>query len=601
MKCLKEFDYRKEGGCFATAFKEGKSLDQTITGIYAADALLEALQEAGVSYLFSNLGSDHPAIIEALAKAKAENKELPQVIISPHEYVALSAAHGVYLQNGEAQGVFIHTDVGTQNMGGSLHNAFRSRIPVFIFAGETPYTMEGELRGSRNSHINYLQNVYDQRGIVRNYVKWEQDIRTAVNIKQLTYRAMQLAKSDPKGPVYLTGAREVLEEAVKTPPVGYKPLKPIEESTLPSSGVRKIIQALTNAIHPVLITSYIGRKVEAVDQLTELCETFAIPVIEVNPTHMNFSANHPLHAGFEPGKLLEEADVVLVIDSDVPWIPSIAEPNEKSQVFYIDVDPIKESIPLWPVEAESFFKADSYQALLQLNEFARSVSIDQHLVNKRYELIENLHLKQRKQWREKEEIQIQENRITPEFLTACLRRVIDEAIVLNETITNAAIVSKHLPRTLPGTLFGNGGSSLGWSGGAALGVKLAAPDKTVVCLTGDASYLFSVPSSVHWMSRRYHAPFLTVIYNNQGWNATKNNYLKLYPDGYAKKDDRYWVNFDQPADLSKIAEAAGGAYARQVNEPRELEEALRSGLAAVQAGQSAVIDVKIPQISQQRD
>lgn len=93
--------------------------------------------------------------------------------------------------------------------------------------------------------------------------------------------------------------------------------------------------------------------------------------------------------------------------------------------------------------------------------------------------------------------------------------------------------------------------------GAALGAKLAKPDKTIVSLTGDGTYLFSLPSSVHWLSRRYKAPFLTVIYNNQGWNATKNNLLRLYPEGIANRDDRYWVNFDQPADLAKIAEAAG--------------------------------------------
>jgi len=576
-------------------------LNQTITDVHAADALLEALHEAGVSYLFSNLGSDHPAFIEALAKAKAEQKQLPQVIITPHEYVALSAAHGVYLQSGKAQGVFIHTDVGTQNLGGSLHNAFRSRIPAFIFAGETPYTSEGELRGSRNSNINFLQNVYDQRGIVRNYVKWEQDIRTAKNIKQLVYRAMQLAESDPKGPVYLTGAREVLEEAVPSPPTEYKHLKPVAESSLPASGVQEIINALSNASSPVLITSYLGRKRDSVEQLAKLCETFAVPVIEVTPTHMNFPADHPLHLGYQPNELLENADVVLIIDSDVPWIPSIKQPNSESKVFYIDVDPIKESIPLWPVAADAFYRADSYQALLQLNEFASEIDIDQSMVENRFKRVEAEHQKQRQLWRSKE-IQPSGNVITPEYLTACIKKAVDdETIIVNETITNAANVSMHLPRNLPGTLFGNGGSSLGWSGGASLGIKLAAPEKTVVCLSGDASYLFSIPSSVHWMSRRYQAPFLTVIYNNQGWNATKNNYLKLYPDGYAKRDDRYWVNFDQPADLSKIAEAAGGAFGRQVTNPDELEEVLKTALAAVRSGQSAVIDVRIPQISQQRD
>ena len=177
-----------------------------------ADALMDALQEVGISYLFCNLGSDHPSIIEALAKAKVEDKPLPKAIICPHESVALAAAQGHAMLSGKTQGVVIHNDVGTQNLGGAVHNAFRARVPVFIFAGETPYTMTGELPGTRNSYVNYLQNVYDQRGIVRSYIKWEGDIRTGKNVKQLIYRAMQLAETAPAGPVYLTGAREVLEE-----------------------------------------------------------------------------------------------------------------------------------------------------------------------------------------------------------------------------------------------------------------------------------------------------------------------------------------------------------------------------------------------------
>src|SRR5690606_11872656 len=111
---------------------------------------------------------------------------------------------------GEMQAVFFHTDVGTQNLGGAVHNASRSRVPVLIFAGETPFTLEGELPGSRRTAINYLQNVYDQRGIVREYVKWDYEIRTGVNVQQVIYRASQMAQSSPCGPVYLTAAREVL-------------------------------------------------------------------------------------------------------------------------------------------------------------------------------------------------------------------------------------------------------------------------------------------------------------------------------------------------------------------------------------------------------
>ena len=471
---------------------------------------------------------------------------------------------------------------------------------MFIFAGETPSTTEGELAGSRNSPINYLQNVYDQRGIMREYVKWEYDIRTGRNIKQLVSRAMHLATSDPKGPVYLTGAREVLEEELEWSD------KKASWSETKSSGmtardIEETVLALQRAKNPLIITSYLGRNKESVHQLVELCETLTIPVIESTPSYMNFPNNHPLHMGYVGGQLLQEADVILVIDSDVPWVHTVNRPGDHCRIIHLDVDPLKEKLPLWHYPMHASYRVDSYQVLVQLNDYSKKVTINENDRQKRLSYLTALHDQQRKEWKDRE--QYSDNGfITAEWLTMCLRNVVDDdSIILNETITNSMTISQSLPRNKPGTLFTNGGTGLGWNGGAAIGVKLAQPDKLVVSLTGDGTYLFTVPSSVHWMSRRYNAPFLTVIYNNQGWNATKQNLLKLYPDGIANRDDQYYVNFDQPADLSKIAEAAGGALAIRVSDPEKLQEELKRGIEAVKAGRSAVIDVILPQISNQKD
>ncbi|MEH7255480.1 thiamine pyrophosphate-requiring protein [Neobacillus niacini] len=574
-------------------------MDNNFTRYNTADALLEALQEMGVSFLFSNLGSDYPAIIEGLAKAEAVNLERPEVIICPHEIVAMGAAHGYTLLTGKAQGVFVHTDVGTQNLGGSIHNAFRSRVPVFIFAGETPYTMEGELPGSRNNYVNHLQDVFDQRGIVRPYVKWDYEVRTGKNVKKIVYRALQLAHSDPKGPVYVTAAREVLEEEVTATIDSPKLWKPLENIPLPSYGVEEIVTALAKATNPIIITSYLGRDAKAVEQLVRFSETLAIPIVEQHTNYMNFPGNHPLHLGFQGGEFVSNADVILVIDSDSPWVTTLNRPNEDCNVYYIDIDPLKEDIPLWYIPSSRFFKSNSCDALQQLNDFVSTMELDEEKIKERFETLSGIHNKQRDQWREREQL-TNEGQISAEWLTACIRDVVDnETIIINETITNSAIVLQHLPRNKPETMFVNGGSSLGFGGGAAFGAKLAKPDKTIVHLTGDGSYLLGVPSSLYWMSRRYSVPFLTVIYNNQGWNATKQNLLRLYPEGIAKRDDRYWVNFEQPADLAKIAEAAGGVYALTVTAPEDLQEALRVGMEAVKNGRTAVINVYLPKISNQ--
>lgn len=196
-------------------------------------AFLEALKEAGVSYIFANLGSDHPSIIESLAVAKQENQELPTVITCPHEFVALSAAQGYAQATGEPQAVIVHVECGTQNMGGAIHNVYKSRTPVLIFAGASPYTQENELLGSRNEFIHWIQDVFDQRGIMRGYTKYDNEIRTGTNVKQLVHRSLQIAKSEPKGPVYLMGPREVMEEEATPVTIQKELWEPIVPAAIP--------------------------------------------------------------------------------------------------------------------------------------------------------------------------------------------------------------------------------------------------------------------------------------------------------------------------------------------------------------------------------
>jgi acetolactate synthase-1/2/3 large subunit len=124
-------------------------------------------------------------------------------------------------------------------------------------------------------------------------------------------------------------------------------------------------------------------------------------------------------------------------------------------------------------------------------------------------------------------------------------------------------------------------------------MKLAEPDKDIIALSGDGTYVFSCPTAVYWMARKYNTPFMTVIFNNRGWNAPKMITLGEHPDGFASREGTFWTQFDPPAELDKIAEAAGGAFARTVAEPGELKAALLAGRKAVSSGRSAVINVLI--------
>src|SRR6266487_162123 len=199
-------------------------------------ALLEAMREAGVRYLFANLGSDHTGIVEAYAQARSDGgtDALPELVLCPHEFVALSAAQGYAQVSGEAQAVLVHVDCGTQNLGGAVHNVSRGRVPVLILAGLSPVTAEGELPGGRNEFIQWLQDTPDQQGLVRGYVKYSSEIRTGANAGQLVHRALQIARSEPAGPVYLAAAREVLEAPAPLRPAQRQWWSPVAPAALRS-------------------------------------------------------------------------------------------------------------------------------------------------------------------------------------------------------------------------------------------------------------------------------------------------------------------------------------------------------------------------------
>ena len=559
-------------------------------------AMLEALQEAGVSFIFANFGSDHPALLEAIAEARALGSPIPAVVTCPNEFVAMSCAHGYAQLTGRAQAVVVHVDCGTQSLGGAVHNAAKARLPVFVFAGMSPSSQEGEARGSRNEFIHWLQDVSDQRGIVRPYMKYDNEIRTGRNVKQIVHRSLQIARSDPKGPVYLVGAREVMEEETEPVASVAADWPPIAPAPLAEAAVAGLVAAIQAAARPLVVTSYLGRNPEAVTELVRFCGRLGVGVLESAPNYVNYPSSDQLYQGSHwnhpfQNRALAEADFILVVDSDVPWIPTVSRPSDGAVIAIIDVDPLKQSTPLWYIKARQCYRADAATALAQLNAGVDRIEINEGAAERRRH-----HYAGRQRERNAEIARLEApagDMVTAEFLTACVRRQVGlDAIALSEGITNHATIWDHMAREKPGTMFTSGGSSLGWTGGAAIGMKLAAPNKTIVALSGDGSYMFSQPSTVHWMARRYRTPFLQVIFNNRGWKAPKFSTLAVHPDGFASRAGNLDLSFDPPPDYSGIAAAAGGAFARVVKRPEDVETGVAEGLRAVLEEQrSAVLDV----------
>jgi acetolactate synthase-1/2/3 large subunit len=337
-----------------------------------------------------------------------------------------------------------------------------------------------------------------------------------------------------------------------------------------------------------------------VSALVELAELLAIPVVEAMAYHVNFPADHPLHAGYQyhsvgQNPVLAEADVILVLDSDVPWIPAVNRPSPGAAIYYVDADPLKSQMQLWDFPARCSAAANSKLALRQIASFVRDHDLgDPAAVAARRTAATARHQRALAEWEEAE--RPAGGVITAEYLTACLRRLLDgeDALVLHEVVTSSKAVAEHLRPSRPGSVVHHGGGYLGWTGGAAVGAKLAYPERIVVTLTGDGSFLLGVPASAFWVQRRYGTPALTIVYDNRGWAGPKFSTMHVHPSGAAASADDFHVSFEPEADLPGVAVAAGAGFGKTVSDPATLPEVLKEALATVHAGRSAVVSVHIP-------
>jgi acetolactate synthase-1/2/3 large subunit len=554
-----------------------------------SDVFLETLYELGVRYLFANLGTDYPPIIETLAKYKELGRPLPELLICPHEVPAITSAYGYALATGQGQGVFVHVGVGTQNLGGAMNDACAGRMPMFIFAGKPPLGTRGERMGARDNPIHYYQDVRDQAGIVRQYVKWEFNLEAPEQAAYAFHRGMRMMQSHPRGPIYMTAAREVLNHPVtemrsEDPQRSARPVL----GNLHERDAIELVQRIGEAERPLIITSYAGRNPDSVQALVALSEKLGVPVIETFATYLNFPRDHANHWGFRSVPAVQEADLILLIDTDVPWLGRYGSPGRDVPVIQLDIDPVKAHMTMWDFPVTESYWLDTAQALPELGGAAEGIKFTTWKPKPHEDWLEA-------HW-QKIKAPSLKGKLTAESASAVLGRVIGpDTVIFDQGVTSSDAIKRFAARTRAGTYFGTPGSSLGWAGGAAMGYKLARPDAEVVCAIGDGSFIFGVPSSLYMTAQRYRIPFLTVIYNNGGWKAVREATESVFgEEGAAAKHEAYQHELDSTARLEQVA-GAFGCHTGRAETAEELESALREGLAQLRKGRSAVINAILEQ------
>ena len=564
-----------------------------------SDAVVASMKLGGVERLYFVSGSELAFWQESIAKAHDRGRAAPQLITMIHEGVALNAALGEAMVTGQPAASAAHVDVGTFNYGAALHTAWRGSYPVLITSGAGPRAFGGSMPGARDNAVQWLQEPRDQGEILRQYTKLDHRLEHQDNPGLMVSRLLQVAMSEPKGPVFLTVPRESARL-----PMGGAARFPTRDQLGVSrpawpdpADARRIAQWLIEAENPCICTGQSGRDPESVAELVRLAELLALPVSEgAWFDRLGFPTTHPLYG---TGPALRDADVILVMQTPVPYLPPEGSPRPDAKIAWVDPDPVQSRYKtmefradLWlPVTAAAAARAihDAAEKLLNTSDLNRIEQRRARLAQRKQEMAAAAEAQAQAAGKRRP--------LHPRWVAYQLSQILEpDAMLLDDALSNSGHIRPYHRRAQAGTYFKAGSSAGGWGVGAAFGAKLARPNQDVVLASGDGFFLFSEPVAALWSAAHYKAPFLSVVFVNRSYSTGTAGVTRSYPDGVVAQTGNYEGGvFDPPPDFARLAESAN-CYGETISEPEEVGPALRRGLEQVRKGTPAVIAAYLPTV-----
>ncbi len=541
-----------------------------------AESVLLGLGAAGCDYLFANAGTDFPPVIEALAAL--DPALLPTPVTAPHETAAVGMAHGYYLVTGRPQAVMVHVNVGLANALMGVINAASDNVPMLVMSGRTPITERGR-KGARVTPIQYGQEMFDQTSIVRDAVKYTYEMRYPEQGAALVHRALGIARTAPEGPVYLSLPREPLAAEIPgTAPRTADPV-PAPSATAPDpAAVAEAAARLGQARRPLVLCQRGDVAGRLAGLLSRLAARTGAAVCEPFPVRNVMPSDDPAFAGYAAAGPLREADLILVVDSDVPWIEASQRPDETVPIIHLAPDPLFARMPVRGYRTDLALAADpclGIEALLEaLGPGDTKASWAPAPADRRAAARRTAEAGAT-------------TPMTAEWMSACVSDIMDETAV---AFSELGLLPGHMDLAGPNRLFLNPHSGgLGWALTAALGAQLADRDRLVIACMGDGSYMFANPVACHQIAEALDLPILTIVKNNAMWNAVRRSVVKGYPDGAAAKANEMPLTSLAPVpDFAAIARASR-AHAERVEDGRDLPAALARAVDIIRTERRQVL------------
>ncbi|HXG50951.1 MAG TPA: thiamine pyrophosphate-binding protein [candidate division Zixibacteria bacterium] len=575
---------------------------------WGSDVIVEMLKAFGIEYVALNPGSSFRGLHDSLANYGGNR--MPEMILCPHEEIAVGVAHGYARAKGKPMAAAVHNVVGLQHSCMAIYNAWCDRLPVLVLGGTGPTDT-----AHRRPRIDWVHTACVQGNLVRDFVKWDDQPASVEAIPESFIRAYRLATTDPMGPVYLCYDADIQEKKLD----GEVPIPSLERYPAPlplqapEEGLEKTVRWLLEAKAPVIIADWVGRSEAGFRALRDLAELLAIPVLDQNG-RFNFPTRHPLNLTGAERRVLPRTDLVLALD--VPDLEGavarrVQDHGKRATVNLLPAEAKVVNVGLddllvraWSQEFNRLRQADlsiMADTAVFLPEIVRRLRTARETLAKIGPEIES----RRAEWSRISE----EQRIAREERTRA--RWNDKPIALSRVFTelNDALKGEDWVYT-NSTRYGAEnfyidadrfnqilgkfkGGGLGYGLPASLGATLAHRNSGKICVDfqPDGDLLFTLGGL--WTASHYSLPLLIVVFSNRSYYNDEEHQERMAQLRRRPVENKVLgIRIEEPAvDFATTARSFGIWSRGPITEPRELPHALGDALKVVKDGKPALVDV----------
>jgi acetolactate synthase-1/2/3 large subunit len=553
--------------------------------------IVETLKAYGIKYFFGLPGATE-GLYDELQKAMSD--------ITP--ILVRNEKCGAYMADGYAK-VSYNPAVCTGCEGPGATNLISALGESYL--SSTPVVAIGAARASTEMDKNPLmqgRGVDDSLDMVKPFTKWSFRVFRVHRVAEMLRKAFRIATTGRPGPVYIQYHSDVFfdewpveiyaeDEFTHYPAMRVRSGEPEK--------INKAASLLVKAERPVIIGGLEALVSRAWNEVIELAELLAIPVATESAAKGLIPENHPLSIGVigqAPRKtamrMIEEADVIFFVGSKCGAFdtanfkyPCELDVDEgKTKIVHLHVDPYEIGRNY---RTEIGIACDEKSGIQQLLDVLKTM-VEKKPLEKlpRVKRIVDIV----KEWTEAIEPSTRSDSspIKPQRLIREVREFLDEDAVLVSGIGNVSgFLGIYYDTLMAGRNYieaaSAGYGSVGWSWPASVGVKLAIPDRQVLCFTGDGGFGYHIGELETVL--REDIPIVVLIFNNGGMQAERDMMKAYWP----RVDDRYVGADYVDVNYGDIA-VAFGCYGRRVERPSEIRDALQE---AFESGKPSVIDVPI--------